>query len=399
MSPVDPALPMRHTAAYRVRFDEATPRGLLRGSALLGYVQDVAWRHSEALGFPRDWYREKGVAWLVRAVEARVLAPIADGETVAVTTRLTGYRKVMARRETEVAGPAGELRARRPDRLGDDGRPRPGPHPGRVRARADRRAGAVHPRPGGPAAEPARRDGPALLAAPARARPDEPRQQRRLPRLARRGGGGGGRRRGRGDRGPARAPTAWSTCARPSPAPRSSRPPGATAPAGPTAWRATTAPTSSGVGSTRPERRRGPAGGTTRPARGYPSPNAKDARNRSRHPGGVRNPRASTPSCRRRPAIPGDLDDRLQTDRQRGAGQAGARHAQHHRRRDDQGRHHEPQRPAGHLQPRGPQRPRDGPPDQGAPRRDGHRDHHGPAQGGQHPARVRSGAGRTGSSC
>jgi acyl-CoA thioesterase FadM len=84
---------------------------MVRGSALLGYVQDVAWRHSEALGFPRAWYREKGVAWLVRAVEARILAPIADGETVAVTTRLTGYRKVMARRETEVTGPGGELRA------------------------------------------------------------------------------------------------------------------------------------------------------------------------------------------------------------------------------------------------------------------------------------------------
>ena len=111
MSPVDPALPMRHTAAYRVRFDEATPRGLLRGSALLGYVQDVAWRHSEALGFPRAWYRGTGVAWLVRAVEAHILAPIEDAETIAVTTRLTGYRKVMARRETEVTGPAGELRA------------------------------------------------------------------------------------------------------------------------------------------------------------------------------------------------------------------------------------------------------------------------------------------------
>jgi len=111
MRPVDPALPMRHTAAYRVRFDEATPRGRLRGSALMGYVSDMAWRHSEALGFSRDWYRERGVAWLVRAVEARVLGPIADGETVALTTRLTGYRKVLARRETEVAGPAGELRA------------------------------------------------------------------------------------------------------------------------------------------------------------------------------------------------------------------------------------------------------------------------------------------------
>jgi acyl-CoA thioesterase FadM len=111
MSPVDPRLPLRHAAEYRVRFDEATPRGLLRGSALLGYVQDVAWSHSEALGFPRSWYREKGVAWLVRAVEARVLAPIEDGATITVETRLTGYRRVMARRETRVTGPAGDVRA------------------------------------------------------------------------------------------------------------------------------------------------------------------------------------------------------------------------------------------------------------------------------------------------
>jgi acyl-CoA thioesterase FadM len=111
VSPVDPRLPVRHAADYRVRFDEANPAGLLRGSALLGYVQDVAWRHSEALGFPRAWYREKGVAWLVRAVETRLLAPIADGETVTVTTRLTGYRKVLARRESEVTGPGGDLRA------------------------------------------------------------------------------------------------------------------------------------------------------------------------------------------------------------------------------------------------------------------------------------------------
>lgn len=111
MSPVDPRLPLRLAADYRVRFDEANPAGLLRGSALLGYVQDVAWRHSEALGFPRAWYREKGVAWLVRAVEAGLLAPIADGEIVTVTTRLTGYRKVLARRESEVLGPAGDLRA------------------------------------------------------------------------------------------------------------------------------------------------------------------------------------------------------------------------------------------------------------------------------------------------
>lgn len=105
------ALPMRHAAEYRVRFDEATPAGLLRSSALLGYVQDCAWRHSEALGFPRDWYRAKGVAWLVRAVEARILGPMVDGETLTVATQLTGSRRVMMRRRTDVTDAAGALRA------------------------------------------------------------------------------------------------------------------------------------------------------------------------------------------------------------------------------------------------------------------------------------------------
>jgi hypothetical protein len=92
VSPVDPTLPMRHTAAYRVRFDEATPRGLLRGSALLGYVQDVAWLHSEALGFPRAWYRER--AWrLVRGVGVLVDR---DGDAVTVT-RADGLPQVARR--------------------------------------------------------------------------------------------------------------------------------------------------------------------------------------------------------------------------------------------------------------------------------------------------------------
>jgi acyl-CoA thioesterase FadM len=109
VSAVDPALPPRHSAGYRVRFDEATPRGVVRGSTLLGFAQDVAWRHSEALGFPRAWYREREVAWMVRAVAASILAEIRDGCEVTVTTRLTGYRKVLARRETEVTGPGGDL--------------------------------------------------------------------------------------------------------------------------------------------------------------------------------------------------------------------------------------------------------------------------------------------------
>ena len=92
-----------HRAIYRVRFDESTPSGLARTSALLRYAQDVAWAHSEALGFDRAWYAERGLAWLVRAAELDVLAPIPLGSSLAVVTSVTGHRRVWARRRAEIS--------------------------------------------------------------------------------------------------------------------------------------------------------------------------------------------------------------------------------------------------------------------------------------------------------
>ena len=93
---------LRTEQAYRVRFDEATPDGLAKTSALLGYLQDVAWRHSEVLGFPRAWYRERGLAWVVRAIDVTLTAPIRDGDEIRVSTRISGFRRVMARRRSEL---------------------------------------------------------------------------------------------------------------------------------------------------------------------------------------------------------------------------------------------------------------------------------------------------------
>jgi len=98
-----------YSAAYRVRFDEARPDGSVRGSALLGYVQDVAWLHSEALGFTRDWYTARGLFWLVRAVDVRILAPIGHGSVLQISTRIAGFRRVLARRESPMVDGSGTL--------------------------------------------------------------------------------------------------------------------------------------------------------------------------------------------------------------------------------------------------------------------------------------------------
>jgi acyl-CoA thioesterase FadM len=107
--PDGPSDILRIERAYRVRFDEATPDGLVKTSALLGYLGDVAWRHSEVLGFPRAWYRERGLAWVVRAVDLALVAPIRDGDEILVSTRIGGFRRVMARRRSQLRSADGTL--------------------------------------------------------------------------------------------------------------------------------------------------------------------------------------------------------------------------------------------------------------------------------------------------
>lgn len=87
-----------HDTSYRVRFDEAGPDGLLRTSGLMRFAQDLAWLHSTALGFGREWYAERGLTWLVRAAELDVLAGVPMGTDVAARTEVVGIRRVFARR-------------------------------------------------------------------------------------------------------------------------------------------------------------------------------------------------------------------------------------------------------------------------------------------------------------
>jgi acyl-CoA thioester hydrolase len=93
-----PGIDNGYLAGYRVRFDEAGPNGQLRTSALLRYAQDVAWRHSEALGFDRAWYEARGLGWVVRGCELEVREAIPIGHTLRVSTAVVGHRRIWARR-------------------------------------------------------------------------------------------------------------------------------------------------------------------------------------------------------------------------------------------------------------------------------------------------------------
>ncbi|MEA2549724.1 MAG: hypothetical protein QOE42_2322 [Chloroflexota bacterium] len=107
-----PGIDNGYVAGYRVRFDEAGADGRVRTSALLRYAQDVAWRHSEDLGFDRRWYMERGRWWVVRALELEVLGPISMGRTLRLSTAVIGHRRIWARRLGECRLADGSLVAR-----------------------------------------------------------------------------------------------------------------------------------------------------------------------------------------------------------------------------------------------------------------------------------------------
>lgn len=95
------AITRRVERIYRVRFDEAGPDGALSASGFLRYAQDLAWVHSESAGFGRDWYRERGLTWLVRAIELDLLEGVPYGSELCVSTEVLGLRRVWARRRNE----------------------------------------------------------------------------------------------------------------------------------------------------------------------------------------------------------------------------------------------------------------------------------------------------------
>lgn len=102
-------LPYRIVRPFRVRFEESTARETMRTAIFLAWAADVAWQHSTVLGFGRDWYSRRGLFWLVRAVRLDVCKPIATYSEVFVTTQVVGYRRIAARRHSEVHDRSGEL--------------------------------------------------------------------------------------------------------------------------------------------------------------------------------------------------------------------------------------------------------------------------------------------------
>lgn len=91
-------LPDAFSQTFTVRYDECGADGALRASVYLRFIQELAFGHSAALGFPLTWYERHRRYWLVRRVHLAVAAPAGYGEALVGTTRILGARRMLARR-------------------------------------------------------------------------------------------------------------------------------------------------------------------------------------------------------------------------------------------------------------------------------------------------------------
>lgn len=83
---------------FNVRYDECGTGGTLRASVHMRLMQELAFAHSAALGFPLAWYEQHRLFWLVRRVNLVVQAPAGYGDALVYTTRVVGARRILARR-------------------------------------------------------------------------------------------------------------------------------------------------------------------------------------------------------------------------------------------------------------------------------------------------------------
>ncbi|MBL8059021.1 MAG: acyl-CoA thioesterase [Anaerolineales bacterium] len=103
-------MPLTHTRAFRVRFDECDAYGHVNNAVYLRYMQETAFDASAAAGFGAARYTAMGRLWLTHDTQIDYLRPLAYGDTVAVTTWVADFARVRSRRMYELrqAG-SGEL--------------------------------------------------------------------------------------------------------------------------------------------------------------------------------------------------------------------------------------------------------------------------------------------------
>lgn len=87
---------------WSIGVDDIDELGHVSNLRYLSWVQEVAKRHSVAVGFDHGRYVELGAVFVVRRHELDYLLPAFEGERLTVRTHIATFAKVSCTRQTEM---------------------------------------------------------------------------------------------------------------------------------------------------------------------------------------------------------------------------------------------------------------------------------------------------------
>lgn len=96
-----------HRSDFRVAVYHVGPRGEVRPTALMGFLEQAAGEHAAAWKLSVMDLMPRGLTWVLSRYHLRILRPPRYGERLEVTTWPSGRSKMFATRDFEVAGSDG----------------------------------------------------------------------------------------------------------------------------------------------------------------------------------------------------------------------------------------------------------------------------------------------------
>lgn len=101
-----------HTDTVTVRHDELDGFGVVRASASVRWLAQLAADASAAAGFGPDWYEAEGLMWLVRRTTLDLERAVTRGERLSLCTWVEDFRRVRSHRAYELRDAGGTLLGR-----------------------------------------------------------------------------------------------------------------------------------------------------------------------------------------------------------------------------------------------------------------------------------------------
>jgi acyl-CoA thioester hydrolase len=94
--------PRSYATTWRVRTYELDSNGHVNNSVYVAYAEEVAYLHSEALGYGQAWTRDNGGAWVVRRHAITYFYAARYGDELELTTTVQEMRGARAIRNTVI---------------------------------------------------------------------------------------------------------------------------------------------------------------------------------------------------------------------------------------------------------------------------------------------------------